>query len=86
MEDKQRVSEQNFLYPLYPYHGVLNDKTLLFNANLQEFSQKVGFISSLHTGGKLSSEEAYTRIECLWKELESTNRIIMSQEGFYPNA
>ena len=67
-----------FLYPICPYHGTLTKDTVLFNAKLQEFAQKVGFIANLYTGGKLPSEEAYFRVESLWRELESTKTTIFN--------
>lgn len=37
----------------------LTPQTLVFNANLQDFSQRVGQISNLQSNGKLSAQEAY---------------------------
>ena len=68
------MEPKNFLYPYYPYHGKFKLNTLAFNANLQEFSHRVGYISNLHTGGKLSSNEAYQALESLWHELQTTKR------------
>ncbi|WP_338010990.1 DUF7219 family protein [Planktothrix rubescens] len=36
------------------YRGNGKPENILFNANLQEFAQKVDFIVGLQTGGKLS--------------------------------
>ncbi|HIK05516.1 MAG TPA: hypothetical protein IGS40_12525 [Trichormus sp. M33_DOE_039] len=44
-----------FLYPRSRYYGQFKPEYLVFNANLQEFAQKVGYISSLQTNGNLSS-------------------------------
>ncbi len=63
-EDKDR-----FLYPRRPYHGRFTPQNLVFNANLQEFAQRVGYITDLETVGKLSPEEAYRRIKALWIQL-----------------
>jgi hypothetical protein len=41
---------------------------------MQEFSQKVGYITSLETAGKISPEESYRRIKALWKELKSSKK------------
>jgi len=51
------------------YYGELNPKHLLFNANLQEFVQRVELISSLQTGGKISPQEAIDRIDLMWQKL-----------------
>jgi hypothetical protein len=64
----------DFLYPRSRYHGQVKPENLVFNANLQEFSQRVTFISSLESGGKLSPEEAYQQIKRLWKELKHSKK------------
>lgn len=64
----------DFLYPRSRYHGRVKPENLVFNANLQEFSQRVTFISALETGGKLSSEEAYQQIKSLWKQLKQSKK------------
>ncbi|WP_442941068.1 DUF7219 family protein [Nostoc sp.] len=41
-----------------------------------DFAQKVSYITSLETGGKLSTEEAFSQLEALWKQLEvSKNKL-----------
>jgi hypothetical protein len=62
----------NFLYPKYPYHGEFTPSNLVFNANLQEFAHRVGYICALETGGKLTPEESYQHIRLLWKDLKSS--------------
>ncbi|MEB3335902.1 MAG: hypothetical protein VKJ46_00445 [Leptolyngbyaceae bacterium] len=64
----------NFLYPRSRYYGQVKPENLLFNANLQEFSHRVGFISCLETSGKLSPEEAYQEIKTLWKQLKQSKQ------------
>ena len=59
-----------FLHPFATYHGSVNPENLIFNANLQEFSQRVGYICNFHTSGKLSTEEAYQQVKALWQQLE----------------
>lgn len=62
----------SFIYRRNRYHGHFTPKTLVFNANLQEFAQRVGHISNLQTNGKLSPQEACEQVEALWKQLESS--------------
>ena len=62
----------SFIYRKNRYHGHFTPQTLVFNANLQDFSQRVDHISSLQSKGKLSAQEAYERIEALWKQLEGS--------------
>jgi hypothetical protein len=68
-EDKDR-----FLYPRRRYYGQFKPENVVFNANLQEFAQKVGYITNLETSGKLSPEEAYSQIKALWKELKRSKK------------
>ncbi|MBW4561769.1 MAG: hypothetical protein KME32_11550 [Mojavia pulchra JT2-VF2] len=56
------------------YYGQFKPENLIFNVNLQEFTQKVGYISSLETAGKLSPEEAYSQIQVLWKQLKHSKK------------
>ncbi len=63
-----------FLYPRNRYHGQVKPENLVFNANLQEFAQRVTYICNLETGGKLPPEEAYSQIKSLWKQLKQTKK------------
>lgn len=66
-----RASE--FTTPRSRYRGDVKPENLMFNANLQEFAQKVSYISCLETNGKLSPEESYQQIKQLWGNLESSH-------------
>lgn len=70
----EQVSKNSFLYPKSPYHGQFTPENLVFNANLQEFAQKVSYISALQTGGKLSPEQAYEQMKYLWKQLKRSKK------------
>lgn len=73
--------KNSFLYPRSRYHGEIKPENLVFNANLQEFSQKIGYITSLETSGKLSPEIAFCQIEALWKQLEdSKNKLKIGRD------
>jgi hypothetical protein len=63
-----------FLYHNNRYHGQVKPENLVFNNNLQEFTQKVSYICSLETAGKLSPEESYKQIKSLWKELKQSKK------------
>ncbi|MFB2834634.1 hypothetical protein [Floridanema evergladense] len=65
---------ENFLYPRSRYYGSVNPENLVFNANLQEFTQRINFICALETSGKLPPEEAYQQIKGLWKQLKRSKR------------
>ncbi|MEA5568290.1 MULTISPECIES: hypothetical protein [unclassified Anabaena] len=66
----------DFLYPRSPYYGQFKPEYLVFNASLQEFSQRVNYICSLQTGGKISPEDAYQQIHVLWKELKRAKKAL----------
>ncbi len=64
----------DFLYPHSSYHGDVKPENLIFNANLQEFSQKVIYICNLETAGKLTPQEAYHQIKRLFKQLKRSKK------------
>lgn len=68
------MDRHNFFYPRSSYQSRVKPENLVFNANLQEFSQKISYISSLETNGKLTPDEAYKRIKSLWKELKRSKK------------
>jgi hypothetical protein len=82
MEKSNPKNRDDFLYPHGRYHGKVKPENLVFNANLQEFAQKLSFITGLETSGKLSPEEAYNQIEALWEQLKhSTQMLGISQHN-----
>jgi hypothetical protein len=72
------MSEQrdSFLYPRSRYKGDFTPEQLIFNSNLQEFAQKISYICSLETAGKLTSEESYQQIKGLWRELKRSKKML----------
>lgn len=64
----------NFLYPHSRYRGQVKPENLVFNANLQEFAQRISYICNLETGGKISPEESYQQIKVLWKQLKKSKK------------
>lgn len=68
------TDRHDFLYPRSRYRGAVKPENLVFNANLQEFSQRVSYICCLETGGKLSPEESYRQIRSLWKQLKKSHK------------
>lgn len=69
-------NKNNFLYPRSSYRGKFTPENLAFNANLQEFAQRVSYISALETGGKLPPEQAYAQVESLWQELQLSKKAL----------
>lgn len=76
MAQPNQVDKNSFLYPRSRYHGQFKPENLVFNANLQEFAQRVSYISNLETGGKISPEESYEQIKTLWKELKRSKKAL----------
>ena len=70
-DDKDR-----FLYPHYRYQGDFEPSAVIFDANLQEFAQKVTYLCTLENSGKLSQGQAYKEIKNLWKQLRESKRAL----------
>ena len=79
-KDNGRDQLNQFLTPRSSYHGEFTPQNLAFNANLQEFAQRVSLICSLETGGKVSSVEAYDDIKKLWKELKASKKNLLKKK------
>jgi hypothetical protein len=67
-------TKSNFLFPQSRYRGSFKPENLVFNANLQEFSQRVSYITNLETNGKMTPEESYREIKALWKSLKQSKK------------
>lgn len=74
---KDSLKKDNFLYPLGRYRGEFTPEQLAFNANLQEFAQRVSLICGLETGGKIPSKDAYRQIKQLWKDLKRSKKELL---------
>lgn len=77
MADDPQNQKESFIMPRAPYHGEFTPERMVFNANLQEFANRVSLICNLETGGKISSEEAYSRIKQLWKQLKASKKALL---------
>lgn len=64
----------DFLSPRSRYYGKFTPENLAFDANLQEFAQKVTIICALETGGKITPEQAYEDIKMLWHQLKKSKK------------
>jgi hypothetical protein len=80
MDERNLDDKNKFLYPRTRYYGQVKPENLVFNANLQEFAQKVGYITSLETSGKLETEDAYKQIKALWKQLKRSKKALLIGE------
>jgi hypothetical protein len=70
------TNESDFLYPHASYQGEVKPENLVFDANLQEFAQRISLICALETGGKISPGEAYHQIKALWEELKQSKKML----------
>ena len=66
------MDPSDFIYPRSSYRGDFTPEKLVFNANLQEFAQRVNVICNLETNGKVSSDKAYQQIKDLWQQLKNS--------------
>ncbi|WP_373480356.1 hypothetical protein [Geminocystis sp.] len=70
--DENKRDKENFIFPQSSYRGEFTPENLVFNANLQEFAQKVSYICNLETNGKITPQDAYKQIKNLWAELKTS--------------
>jgi hypothetical protein len=85
MVDSNPIDKNSFLYPHSRYQGEVKPENLVFNANLQEFAQRVNYICNLETSGKLSPEEAYEQIKALWEQLKLSRQQLGVGENPFQN-
>jgi hypothetical protein len=71
-------NKEDFLYPRSKYYGEFTPQNLVFDANLQEFAQKVVYICGLQTNGKISTEDAYEEIKNLWHQLKESKQELLN--------
>ena len=71
--------KDQFLNPLASYQGEPTLAQYMFNANLQEFANKVDLLCALQTGGKISIDDAYAEIRKLWKELKHSKQNLIGE-------
>lgn len=76
-------NKQQFLFPLSKYYGEFNLPNLTFDANLQEFAQKIFYVCNLETNGKISPEEAYENIRALWHQLKASKNELLDHRDIH---
>jgi sigma54-dependent transcription regulator len=84
MTDQKPSPKDDFLFPRSKYWGEFTPQRLAFNANLQEFAQRVSFVCNLETGGKMSAQEVYDEIKRLWKSLKQSKANLLDTEPQNP--
>lgn len=78
-DNTNQPNKNNFFYPLGQYRGEFSPQNLAFNANLQEFAQRVSILCGLETGGKIPPEDAYEAIKELWQQLKASKQNLLDQ-------
>ncbi len=74
------LDKDRFLNPISSYRGDFSPENLAFDANLQEFTNRVSIICALETGGKISPQEAYNQIKALWKKLDISRKNLLGED------
>ena len=72
--------KDRFLNPISNFRGEFSPQNLAFNANLQEFTNRISIICALETGGKISSNEAYQQIKELWIKLDASRQNLLGDD------
>lgn len=78
--EKHQTNKEQFLYPRNSYRGEFTPERLVFNANLQEFAQRITVVCNLETAGKIAPEDAYQQIKTLWKQLKQSKKELSIDE------
>jgi hypothetical protein len=73
----EQVAKEGFLNPISRYHGDFTPENLAFDANLQEFANRIAIICALENGGKITTAEAYEQIKKLWAELKASKQNLL---------
>ncbi|MCA6504619.1 MAG: hypothetical protein ACK6CP_18650 [Pseudanabaena sp.] len=72
--------KDRFFNPISNFRGEFSPQNLAFNANLQEFTNRISIICALETGGKISSNEAYQQIKELWIKLDASRQNLLGDD------
>lgn len=70
--------------PRASYRGAPSLPNIIFNANLQEFANRVALICALETGGNISPKQAYDEIRDLWKKLKASKHNLLDNPPLPP--
>ena len=77
MSQDSELSKENFIAPHAPFRGEFSPEHLVFDANLQEFAQRILILCNLETAGKIAPDEAYKQIKQLWEELRESKHNLL---------
>lgn len=74
------LDKDKFLNPISNFRGEFSPRNLAFDANLQEFTNRISIICGLETGGKITPLEAYNQIKKLWHDLDRSKNNLLDDE------
>ena len=77
MDESVNQDKEKFLMPHGQFRGDFSPENLMFDANLQEFAQRIAILCNLETAGKIPPEEAYEQIKQLWKMLKTSKQNLL---------
>jgi hypothetical protein len=69
--------KDKFVNPISNYRGEFSPQNIAFDANLQEFTNRISLICGLETGGKITPMEAYNQIKDLWNKLDNSRKNLL---------
>jgi hypothetical protein len=72
--------KDKFLNPTSRFRGKFTPQNLAFDANLQDFTNRISIICALETGGKISPSDAYEQIKELWKQLDESKQNLLGDD------
>jgi len=75
------LDKESFLNPISNFRGEFSPQNLAFDANLQEFTNRVSLICALETGGKISPDDAYQQIKALWSKLDQSRQNLLGDDN-----
>lgn len=74
------LDKDRYIRPISRYRGEFSPENLAFDANLQEFANRILIVCALETGGKISPIEAYQQIKNLWTELDKSKKNLLPDD------
>ncbi|CAN1212052.1 hypothetical protein TUMEXPCC7403_17735 [Tumidithrix helvetica PCC 7403] len=73
----EQTGKEEFLNPRARFQGEFSLENLAFDANLQEFANRITIICALENGGKISPQDAYKQIKQLWADLKKSKKSLL---------
>lgn len=75
----EQPGKDEFLNPIGRFYGEFKPENVVFDANLQEFANRIAIICALENGGKIEPQDAYKQIKVLWAQLKASKKNLLDQ-------